>query len=159
MDQRDYQDRVAFLAGTPEAVRQLVDGLSDAELRRKPSEREFSILEHVCHLGDLEREGYAARISRLLAESEPVLPDFDGDKLAEERNYNEQRLETRFEEFAGARSDNVRVLQSLSAAQLRRTGTLEHVGAITLEELVKMMCEHDHKHRKVLTALRERAPS
>ena len=37
----------------------------------------FSPVEQCWHLADLERDGYAVRIRRLLNETEPALPDFE----------------------------------------------------------------------------------
>src|ERR1700692_4368102 len=48
-----------------------------------------SLVEHACHLADLEREGFGTRITRLLSEPEPRLPDFDGDRVARERSYQD----------------------------------------------------------------------
>lgn len=35
-------------------------------------------------MADLEREGFGARLQRLLGEVDPFLPDFDGDRAARE---------------------------------------------------------------------------
>ena len=40
------------------------------------------MLEHVCHLRDIEVEGYAPRLKRILSEDGPFLPDIDGRRLA-----------------------------------------------------------------------------
>ena len=48
------------------------------------------------------------------------------------------------------------MLRALSAEELKRAGTFEGAGRITLGELVAMMCcEHDRAHRGEITALRE----
>src|SRR6266853_1399608 len=52
----------------------------------------FSPVEHCWHLADLEREGYAVRIRRLLEEDNPGLPDFDGARIARERSYTSLSL-------------------------------------------------------------------
>jgi hypothetical protein len=44
----------------------------------------FSALEHVCHVRDIERDGYRVRIRRLLDENDPSLVSLDGDELARE---------------------------------------------------------------------------
>ena len=74
----------------PSRVRRLVAGVEDNALRKKPSEADFSIAENVCHLRDIECEGYSVRLRRLLEEERPFLPDIDGGRLARERNYNSQ---------------------------------------------------------------------
>ncbi len=155
MIDEEFQEVVRFLEETPEHIRQLAVELASEDLKWKPSVDEFSVLEQVCHLHDLEREGYSARIRKLLTEEQPALPDFDGSRIASERDYNSQEFESAFQEFARERKENVRVMKTLSPDQLNRSGVLEGVGAITLERLLQLMREHDQSHRKELSDLRE----
>jgi hypothetical protein len=143
------------LAETPARVRQLVSALSDSEVRWKPTSQEFSALENVCHLNDLEREGYAVRIEKLIHEEAPFLPDFDGGKAAAERDYNHQPPEAMLDAFTAARRSNLRAISRLSPADLQRSGTLETVGTITLETLLHKMLEHDEGHLQDLSRLHE----
>ncbi|HEY0384911.1 MAG TPA: DinB family protein [Pyrinomonadaceae bacterium] len=144
----------AFLAQTPERVRQLVGQLCESDARLKPSPQEFSALEQVCHLNDLEREGYGVRIEKLLSEeAEPFLEDFDGGRIAQERDYNTRQLAPMLEAFKSARTRNLLALAALSPADFERRGTLEAVGPITLAALLVKMREHDEGHLEELTAL------
>jgi hypothetical protein len=156
MTEQEFQEVVRFLEETPEQIRQLAARMSAQDLRWKPSDEEFSVVEQVCHLRDLEREGYHERINKLLTEHEPTLPDFEGDRIARERDYNSQDFEAAFQEFARSRAENVRLMKTLSPEQLNRSGVLEGVGAITLEKLFQLMREHDQSHREELSDLRER---
>ena len=145
-----------FLRETPEVIEKTVAELSPNELTWKPSETEFSALEHVCHLRDIEREGYQERIRRLLEEDAPYLPDIDGSRLALERKYSEQELGIALEEFARVRQENVETILGLGLEQLDRGGNLEGVGWITLRELLELMRAHDEQHREELRNLQER---
>src|ERR671932_277057 len=87
---QELADMIAFLAETPEAVRRLREGFEGDELRARADDGSFSIVEHVCHLRDIEREGYGSRIEKILGEESPTLADIDGAALARERCYNEQ---------------------------------------------------------------------
>jgi DinB superfamily len=156
MTEQEFQDVVSFLEETPRHIRQFAAEMSEQDLRWKPSNDEFSVVEQVCHLCDLEREGYSARIRKMLTENQPKLPDFDGSRIARERDYNQQDFESAFQEFASEREENVRVMKTLSPDQLNRSGVLEGVGTITLERLFQLMREHDQSHRKELKELQER---
>jgi len=161
-DEKEHDHEVDFkalldsLSETPNRLARLTDGLITAELCFKNSEDEFSALENFCHLRDLELEGYTPRISRLLDEDDPLLPDFDGASVAVEGNYNSQLPDIALRVFHRARSENVKRLRSLNANQLERTGTLEGVGKITLRRLAEMMGEHDEGHLENLRVLRQR---
>ncbi|HEX8921911.1 MAG TPA: DinB family protein [Pyrinomonadaceae bacterium] len=156
MNEQEFQEVVGFLEETPESIRQLTAELARTECRWKPSIDEFSALEQVCHLRDLEREGYALRIKKLLTENHPLLPDFDGGRIARERDYNSQDFEAAFQDFALARAENVHVMKTLSPEQLNRSGVLDGVGAITLKKLFLLMRDHDRSHLEELTELRKR---
>jgi len=137
MTGEEFQEVVKFLEETPASIRQLTAELAaNGELTRKPAPDEFSALEQVCHLRDLEREGYGVRISKLLTENLPSLPDFDGRRIARERDYNQQDFESALQEFALARAGNVRMTKSLSPEELNRSGVLEGIGAITIYQLL-----------------------
>lgn len=156
MTEQDFRELIEFLKETPEAVRQLTAELSERDLKWKPSESELSALEQVCHLRDLELEGYGVRIQKLLMETKPSLPDFDGGRFARERDYNSQKLETALEDFARARKENTRAAETLSSDQLNLGGFMEGVGEITLARLFRLMREHDQSHIDELRVLRER---
>lgn len=153
MNQQGREQLITFLEETPVIIRALAVGLTDPELRRKPSAGEFSVLEHVCHLNDIEREAYAPRITRLLNENNPFLPDVDGDKLARERNYQERNFDEALRAFTDARNENLSVVKKLSPEQLKREGVFEAIGPITLEGLLLKMREHDESHREEMRKL------
>lgn len=150
----EFESLIAYLAETPVAVEEMLSGLTDEEKRWKPPGGEFSALENVCHLLDIELEGYAVRIERLLREDGPMLADIDGAQLARERDYNSRNPETAMEALRRAREDNMRAVKGLSPEQLERSGTLETVGPITLEGLLSMMRDHDEAHRREVEELR-----
>lgn len=51
-----------------------------------PSEA-LTAIEQLCHVRDIEIEGYQRRIERTLAERNPFLPSMDTDALARDRRY------------------------------------------------------------------------
>jgi hypothetical protein len=154
MTREEFQALVLWLEGMPQRVRQLVHGLGEGERVWKPTASEFSATENVCHLRDIEEEGYSVRIKKLIEESEPFLHDLDGGLLARERDYNSQNLVDALERFASARMNNVAAVRSLPPDGLERKGTFEGSGLITLSELLLMMREHDEGHIKELESLR-----
>src|SRR2546428_11085814 len=90
MDQEDLRPTIDSLRSAPERLASLLERAHPGLMDWKPSAATFSIRENVHHLRDIEIEGYAARLARLLREEDPSLPDIDGDRLASERAYNER---------------------------------------------------------------------
>ncbi len=156
MPPENLQDLIDDLAQTPETVASLVKDLSEPDLRIKNSPAEFSVIEHVCHLRDIEIEGYTTRIIGILRENNPHLPDIDGSRLAVEREYHSQNLLEALQAFTNARKQNTHTLKSLVTEQFEREGTLEGVGRVTIRGLLLMMREHDADHLRELSSIRER---
>src|SRR5258708_1713034 len=91
----------------------------------RPSEDAFALVEHACHLRDLEREGYLVRMRRILSEKAPVLEPFDGQAVAEVRDYASQDARAAAQDFSAARRELLAVLGALSPGDLKREGTFE----------------------------------
>src|SRR5260370_33018590 len=89
----------------------------------------FALVEHLWHMADLEREGFGARIARLMAEDDPFLPDFDGERMAREREYLRKDAASGLAAFAAARAENLARL--LAAPDPARAGRQESVGAVS----------------------------
>ena len=134
------------LGQTSAELETLINGLSPSQMRMRRSDDEFSVTENLCHLRDIEVEGYKVRIQRILAEDEPHLADLDGSRLAVERNYNVQSAVQVLKDFRRARTQNLRILDSIQKSQFRREGYLVGVGKISLEKLVGLMQQHDEGH-------------
>jgi hypothetical protein len=126
--------------------------LPSADAARPGSDDTFAPVEQSWHLADLEREAFAVRIERLLAEIEPALPDFDGARVARERGYRSRSLAAGIAAFREARLRNVAVLRDVPAEAWTRRGAQEGVGPVSLCDLPTMMAEHDAAHRAEIEA-------
>jgi DinB family protein len=147
---RDLVDR---LAAMPRLLQSCAERLPRTEWTRRPSPGLFSLVEHCCHLRDLEEEGYTLRLRRMLREDRPELEDFDGGAVAAGRAYPAQDLGAARQAFAEARSRNLLVLAGLDAAALARTARFGEHGTITVVRLAELMVEHDAGHRSELEDL------
>jgi hypothetical protein len=150
---------LAELAGMAAYLADQSENFTGDSNRRRPPNESFSFVEHVWHLADLEREGFGDRIRRLLAEDDPVLPDFDGARIARERDYRSQSLVEGLAAFALARHENLEALLALTDAQRSRGGRQEGVGRVTLRDIPMRMLEHDSSHRKEIEELVLALPS
>lgn len=125
----------------------------EGQATRGSADGGFSIVEHAWHLADLEREGFGARLRRLLTEDDPELPDFDGARLARERSYRDRPLDSGLRGFAAARAANLAVLRSVPEESWAWAGRQEGVGAVTLGDIPRLMREHDDAHRGEIDTL------
>jgi hypothetical protein len=151
----DRTERKALMEGLgqmPEFVSARFESVSEEEAARQGPDETFAPVEQCWHLADLEREGFGARIRRLLDEEEPFLPDFDGARLARERDYRSRSLAEGLAAFRAEREKNLALLRAVGPEQWSRAGTQEGVGPVALCDLPHMMAEHDASHRAEIEA-------
>lgn len=147
------KEAIIELERLPATLQKQLASISEAQLHFQPEGEYFSVLENVCHLRDIEIEGYCVRLKRILAEDHPRLPDINGGRLASERHYNEQPLQPALNAFIQARQANLRILEQVTESQLTRTAYLDTVGEITLSKLLELWVEHDRGHVRELEKL------
>jgi hypothetical protein len=110
-----------------------------------PSER-FTALEQVCHIRDIEIDGYHVRFRRTLHESNPTLVSIDSESLARERSYATSNASEALAAFRAARARTVDLISGLSSEQFARTAEFEGYGALSVRSLVHYLCSHDQQH-------------
>ncbi|HZE89473.1 MAG TPA: DinB family protein [Verrucomicrobiae bacterium] len=141
---------------TAEVLEDMLAGASAEDLTWLPPDGPWTVVQHLCHLRDLEREGFAVRIRLLLDGSSPELPDINGEKLAVERDYLRQDGRKALADFASSRKATLKTLRQLTADQLSLAGTLEGVGPVTVGKVVSMMLVHDREHLDLIDGILRR---
>jgi transcriptional regulator with XRE-family HTH domain len=150
----DFAGRIAALAAMPSKLKDIVAMIPRDAWTRRPGNGGFSLVEHVCHLRDIDEDGYRERVGRILTEERPSLPDIDGDALARERDYQSQDLEAALSAFAAARWQISARLAKLTPEERRRTGLMAAIREITIDGVVGAMMAHDSEHLDQLSELR-----
>jgi hypothetical protein len=145
------REAIETLAEMPAFLEAALSEGGDA-LASRLGEGEFSLVEHACHLRDLEREGYLVRVRRMLSEDSPTLAPFDGAAVAASRDYRSEDAHAAARAFAFARRELLGLVAPLGAAELARDGFFEGK-RICLQDLVAMMVEHDRGHREEIERL------
>ena len=110
-----------------------------------PSEA-FTAIEQLCHVRDIEIEGYHVRFRRTLAESHPTLASIDSEPLAIERGYGTADAAKVLADFRLARVQTMEIISNLTDAQLARTAVFEGYGPLTMRSLIHYLCSHDQQH-------------
>lgn len=110
-----------------------------------PSEA-LTALEQLCHVLDIEVDGYQLRFQRALGETHPLLASIDTDALVRERNYGGADAATTLAAFRAAREQTVALIASFTSEQLARTAEFEGYGPLTVRSLVHYLCSHDQQH-------------
>ncbi len=153
MNRRELETLLLTLESTPALLARVSAELPEDMVRQRGTMGGFSLVEHVWHLADLEREGYGVRIRRLLTEDEPLLSNFDGERVARERLYWRRDLAEGLVAFTAARARNVQTLREASGSEWMRSGEQEGVGRVALSDVPRMMAEHDRVHESEIAEL------
>jgi transcriptional regulator with XRE-family HTH domain len=144
----------AALAAMPGKLKAIVDAVPDKLWRTAPKAGGFSLVEHLCHLRDIDCDGYRVRVDRMLSEDRPALPDIDGAQLAIERDYQAQDARAALDAFTATRWAIVGRLAKLEPAERRRVGLMAGTTEIDIDGLVSAMLAHDSEHLDELDSLR-----
>ena len=110
-----------------------------------PSEP-LTAIEQVCHVRDIEIDGYHVRFHRTLTEADPVLASIDTEALARERSYATSSDAVAFTAFRAARQKTIALLTHLTPEQFDRRAVFEGYGSLSLRSLVHYLCSHDQQH-------------
>jgi transcriptional regulator with XRE-family HTH domain len=151
-DAANFPNMVATLGAMPSKVKDIVARIPRDAWRRRPAKGGFSLLEHICHLRDIDGDGYRLRVDRMLTETRPDLADLDGDALAKERDYQSQDLAAAMTAFVATRWEITARLAKLTPEERQRTGLMAGK-EITIERLVGAVLAHDSEHLDQLTEL------
>jgi hypothetical protein len=110
-----------------------------------PSEP-FTAIEQICHVRDIEVEGYHVRIQRTLTETCPTLASIDSITVTHQRPYAQADEAQVFASFSAARQKTLQLIVNLSQDQFNRTAVFEGYGPLTLRSLLHYLCSHDQQH-------------
>ena len=147
------------LASAPNEFERISQRFPKDQLNWKPQSWEgipsetFSALEQICHLRDIEIDGYQVRFRRIVSENYPTLGSIDGYELAEKRQYQRQNIDIVLNEFRRARNQTIEMIKDFSATDFQRKGVFEGYDEVTLLSLLYFLRSHDWQHLSGLSWL------
>ena len=140
-------DRSALLAKYKEGaglVAKAVEGLTDADLDRRPAPDEWTAREVVHHLADAETRA-AIRLRQLLAEDDPTIQGYDEERYARTLHYD-RPIDTSVALVLAVRSTTAELLERLSDADFARSGTHTESGAYSVDDWLRIYVAHCEDH-------------
>jgi uncharacterized damage-inducible protein DinB len=137
----------------PDALRQAVRGLSEAQLSTPEKPGKWSIRHVLAHLADSELVG-AFRFRMALAHDAPELPGYDQDAWARALRYENAAIEDSLGDFARLRQSNLRLLTRTTPEERGRVIHHAERGDEPLAHLMKLYAGHDLVHRRQIARIR-----
>ncbi len=142
---------IEILSTTPQKLQQEVALFSRRELLTRPAPNKWSVQEILVHLADVEEFGMRERVAAMIEQDRPNLLSFDQELRAVELRYNKIDPRKSLESLSRQRRSNVRWLRGIRPVQLKRQGTLQIAGKITVLELITEWAFHDLGHLRQIT--------
>jgi len=143
----------AFLQATPAVLHTVSLAMTESQWTGRTQPGEWSFLEVLCHLRDVDAEVNLVRLDAILNGENPVIAAQTTDQWAEERQYNQQNPADELAHFVTARQQLVERLASLKETDWQRPARHTIFGPTTIHELVGFMVDHDQLHiRQALMA-------
>ena len=129
------------LAASPARWQDLIKHLPEELLRRAPLPGEWPAVQCLQHLIDGERFVFPVRVRAFLAGQD--IADFDPETQGTKAVSTPAELAAR---FAKLRKTNLRLLESLTPADLGRSSVHSALGRVTLGEMINEWVAHDLMH-------------
>jgi hypothetical protein len=121
-------------------------GLTEEDFARKPGVGKLSILEHMTHLLDMERDVFGVRLRRVLEEVNPKLDPVDQEHYVDESRYAGRTFQQIFDEWEKLRRANVELVEPTTAAEWARPVRHPDLGNATFADVVHRWSRHDNDH-------------
>ena len=144
-----YQAKTAVVAtakAIPAALKGMLSNLPASAWTESPHPEEWSLVEIISHLRDVEIEVNLPRIQTFLHEENPFITADDTDMWVAERAYAKEDGETALQGYVNARLETLKALKKLNDDDWQRAGRHAIFGPITVQEQLGFMVEHDRVH-------------
>lgn len=139
------------LRDAPEAFALLFARADEAALHHRPADGEWSAVEIVGHLGDLDAFDRTERFNAILIEDRPSLPAYEPDARVAAAEYQSLSGTQALDLLKRERELILALLEGLRPVELARTGVHPRFGERTLLQFADMR-NHDRTHLDQVTA-------
>ena len=157
MTEAELKQHLEAAEKSPKEIAAAVSGLSPAALHYKPAPENWSILEILGHLADIEIV-YAYRLRQMLADQNPIIAPMDQDAWARNLGYMDMAAPELVAVYGLNRHHNLRLLRRLKPADLEKSAFHpERKQDVTVARLVEMMAGHGVDHLAQIERLKKEA--
>ena len=134
-------------------VKSIVHGVTAEQACRKPSQKEWSILEIVNHMVDEEKDDFRTRLRLALEEPNVTWPPIDPEGWAAERNYNERDFKDSLSNWLDERERSIAWLKNLDDPDWKSTALHPKLGSMSAELILANWLAHDLLHIRQMVAV------
>ena len=129
--------------------------ISNAQYSKRPEPEEWSLIEIISHLADVDEEVNIPRLQMIINEASPFIEAALTDQWAEERNYINRDASKELNRFISNRISLIKVIENLSDQQWDKSINHAIFGPTPTSELIKFITQHDRIHiNQMVTTLK-----
>jgi hypothetical protein len=150
MEDSEFKALLDQLAAFPAALKAQLQGLSDAALRFQPTPDDWSIVEIVGHLTEVDAI-WPGRVSQMMSTDNPQLSRADN-AVVRQRDYQNKQLNFLLITLAERRAQFIEMLRVINPSQRTRTGQHPTYGQIDVAGAAAALADHDRIHREQIAA-------
>lgn len=145
------KEHLAALLAFPAALRQQLAGLGEEALRFRPAAGEWSAVENIGHLIDIDVL-MGGRVGQIIARDTPPLQPLDVDEAVRRGDYQQKHAPFLLSTFAERRAALVEEWRYIMPANLARAGLHPTRGPMTIADIIALVARHDLQHRDQIAA-------
>ena len=138
-------DTIAAQRAAPATLAQVISGVPDDVLHRRPAPGKWSIVEIIAHLAEDELSS-SWRYRQMIEHDGVALLGFDQELWARLGDYASWTARDALDMYRLLRLANVTLLSRLTAAEWERSGVHAERGTMTVRSLAAHMTGHDRNH-------------
>lgn len=140
------------LAATPPILRAMLEHVPQECIETAGAEG-WSPRDVVVHLASRQRPALIGRLTMIVEQDHPLLPDIPDDAIPGGYSLRDQPFPAIMAEFEAVRTEAMKLVRSLSADQLARTARHETAGEVSAADIVHHIAYHDLVHIAQINAL------
>lgn len=126
------------------AVKEALEGITEAQLDARPEPNEWTAREIVHHLVDGEIRS-AVRLRQLIAEDDPLIQGYDQDVYARTLHYD-RPIDGAIDMIAAARNSSAALMARLTDADWSRSGMHTESGRYSVADWLSIYTAHPFDH-------------
>ena len=149
----DQQHLITQLKVQGEAILNLPEGLTDEQVRWKPSPENWSVLEVLNHLVDEEIHDFKRHLDHILHTPYQPWPEIDPQGWVNKKKYNQSQLDETLSNFKAERAASMAWLKALSDPHWDAHAEFTW-GRLTVGDILASWVGHDLLHLRQLIELR-----
>jgi FMN phosphatase YigB (HAD superfamily)/uncharacterized damage-inducible protein DinB len=138
---------LAILRSTPAVIDSWLQTIPEEILRKKPARDEWSVLEVLWHLADMEIEVFNPQWQQILSDPSKMIIPPDTSRWADQRRYQARDLAQALENFLDARLASLSLIDQLEKKEFL-PHTIQHstLSKANVLELISFVVKHDRIH-------------